>query len=507
MKTNRAFYIVFALFVLSAMLACSFVSKVFTGEGGTGEEVGSAEQSSDGDEETGKPITGNWEQVISNGWTSAKNQQVGGNEELDGYTYFNTLVGLTAMCGERPPEGGAEIWRTRDGKMWEGVVEDGFGNPDNNWLELATWHDRMYVIARGADTFTLWVTKNGKDYEEMDGPWTNDETADLAVINDRLFLFAGSVRNGQGLQAWEISDRDEFKKIFEGGLGDPTSRMAIGRTELPELGGWAYIGIVNNEKGGEVWRSDGGTGWERSLTGGFDDPQIMSVVPHVVFKDHLYASSIHYPNGPNILRTDGGTRWEKVVENAFGLGEHHYSAAFLKEFKGDLYLVFSNDDPRMCGLGEAVVAGEAADPSVVGPSVVGPSVGVPFVGGAGQGSGGGASGSAWTGYSDLFTPPGFTLWRSADGKDWSQIGEPGFGNTDFFWAGPSVVRDYMYICAVNYKDGNKVWRSSDGENWDEFFAPPLNADTFGCAIGELDDSLVYLEGDLSHGANIWRYGE
>jgi hypothetical protein len=473
------------------VLACSFVTNAVKNEDEEPDSNVPSEQSSAGEEESSKPITGSWEQVISNGWNHDRNVQIPNAVEFGGYTYYDTITGTSDLCGQHHEELGAEIWRTRDGKTWEAVVENGFGNPDNNGFVMAAWRDRLYVVARGAGAYTLWVSEDGQDYRQMHGPWTNDETADLAIIDDRLFLLAGSVRNGQGLQAWEISERDEFTKVFEGGLGDPTSRMAIGRTEPPELDGWAYFGIVNNEKGGEVWRSDGGAGWERSLTGGFDDPNVLSVVPHVVFKDHVYASSIVYPSGPNMLRTDDGTQWEKVIDNGFGLGEHHYSAAFLKEFKGNLYLVLSNDDPRMCG------PGMAAGPSVSGPSVVTP----------GQGNGEGTAEGEGVGYSDRFTPPGFTLWKSADGKDWHQIGEPGFGNTNFFWAGPSVVRDYMYICAVNWHDGNKLWRSDDGEHWEEFFTPPPNPDAFGCAIDEVDDSLVYAEGDLSHGANLWRYGQ
>ncbi|RPI09112.1 MAG: hypothetical protein EHM65_09535, partial [Acidobacteriales bacterium] len=176
MRTGRVLHLVFVDVVLGAMLACSFVANASKNEDEEPDSNASTEQSSAGEEESSTPITGSWEQVISNGWHHDRNVQIPNAVEFGGYSYIDTITSTGDLCGQRHEELGAEIWRTRDGKTWEVVVENGLGNPDNNGFVMAAWHDRLYVVVRGAGSYTLWVSTDGKDYRQMHGPWTNDET-------------------------------------------------------------------------------------------------------------------------------------------------------------------------------------------------------------------------------------------------------------------------------------------------------------------------------------------
>src|SRR4030042_3758293 len=128
MRAGRVLRVVFVVIVLGAMLACSFVSNAFKNEDEEPDSNVSPEQSSAGEEESSKPITGNWEQVISNGWNHDRNVQIPNAVEFGGYTYYDTVTGTSDLCGQHHEELGAEIWRTRDGRTSEGGGENDPGN-------------------------------------------------------------------------------------------------------------------------------------------------------------------------------------------------------------------------------------------------------------------------------------------------------------------------------------------------------------------------------------------
>ena len=169
-----------------------------------------------------------------------------------------------------------------------------------------------------------------------------------------------------------------------------------------------------------------------------------------------------YLMGMNLLRTDDGKQWENVVEDGFGLGAQQAYRGFLAELDSVLYLVTSNQDPRQW--------------------------------------------SSRSDYTESFKPTGFRLWKAPDGKTWQQVGEPGFGNPNYFDATITTIRGYTYLAATNYRDGNRVWRSSDGQNWEQFFTAPLSPTTSAGAVGELADSLLYVQSDPVQGVQVWRYG-
>jgi hypothetical protein len=451
MKTRHVLHVFAALLLAGAILSCSFVPQVFTG--GQGE----SQPSSAGEEESCEPIVGKWKQVVFHGLTGRKNTNIMSSEIFDKYVYSTIATVLSGSLQAGPSTGG-EIWRTRDGITWEMVGEPGMGNPENVHLLISAWGDRLYVIARGTQ-FSLWVSQDGQEFHQLQGDWPAkvDDVPSLHVVNNRLVLFIGN--REEGLQAWASSDGERFEKVLEGGLEDPASYTTVSLNDLPSLNDWSYLGIRNVVKGGEVWRSRDGLSWERSLKGGFDDPSNDRFLPQLTYGDHVYVEALN-PNGVNVFRTADGEQWEKVVENGFGLGEHQATSVWLESYKEALYLVTNNDDPRAWG----------AAPS---------------------------SASRGT---------GFRLWKAKDGKSWQQVGEPGFGNPNNWYAVINTHRCVFYLVALNNHDGNQVWRSTDGENWELFFTAPASQTNYGHGLSEIADGLEYFGYDMANGIQIWRYG-
>jgi hypothetical protein len=455
MKTNRLFYVVFVLITATVVLACSFATGILSDEKGSTPEP----PFGDGGSDPLVNIVGTWEPVVVPGLTDSNITYLINYTKFGEYYYFAAGTGGTGKP-ETLTQPGA-IWRTRDGTAWEMVGEPGIGDVRNWHLQVYTWHERLYVTTQKSDTFSLWVSENGETLNQIQGDWSEKGYPSLTVIDDKLFLFIDS-HEEDGLQAWYSSDGMQFERVFEKGLDDPTNAGIIGFQSLDtiSLKGWTYFGMWNLTKGGEIWRTKDGLKWEKSAVGGLGNPKNSSLAPQLVFNDYLYITVLPYvPNqynakGVEVFRTADGEQWEIVVEDGFGLGENQATWAWLMAYHDALYLLTTNNDPR--------------------------------------------------GFS--FTPTGFRLWKSLDGKAWQQVGDPGFGNPNNFMLGGNVIRDVFYLAPCNLKDGNQLWRSSDGENWELFFTAPPSETNQGSGLFEVGDSLIFSTNDPVEGIKIWRYG-
>jgi len=452
MKTQRVFRVLYALFVLSALLACSLASQALNS--GT---TPSPRSSSTEVGRSSRPIVGTWKELDIPGLTNGANTYLISADKLDDYYYISTATGGTGKPETlRQP---ASIWRTRDGRAWEMVGEPGMGNPGNWTLTVYAWHEGIYVTAYDGRVFSLWASQDGERFQQIQGDWSAEGDASIHVIADKLFLFIGN-NLGAGLQAWSSADGKRFEMVFERGLDDPANTHILHFQGLDpiSLDGWTYVGILNLEKGGEIWRTKDGATWEKSLTGGAGDKSNGGFHPQLVYHGYLYATVPPFnainSKGVSLFRTADGKQWEQVVEDGFGVGDHQATWGWMLAYQDVLYLATANDDPRTMN----------------------------------------------------FPPSGFRLWKSLDGKAWQQIGDPGFGNPNNVMLTMNVVHDEFYLGPYNSKDGNQVWRSTDGENWELFFTAPASQTNQGGGIFEVGDSLIFNTNDPEQGIRIWRYG-
>ena len=452
MRNQRSFHILSALFLTAALLACSFGSQILDRD-----STPPPGQSATQPGKTSGPIVGTWEELDVPGLTGGENTYLTSVDQMDDDFYISTATGGTGKPETLKQP--ASIWRTRDGRAWQRVGGPGMGNPANRTLTVHVWRERVYVTASDGRSFSLWASEDGETFQQIQGDWSAEGDASINVIAGKLFLFISN-NLGAGLQAWSSEDGERFRMVFDDGLDDPANTHILHFQGLDpvSLDGWTYIGILNLQKGGEIWRTKDGVTWEKSLTGGGGDTSNGGFHPQLVYDGYLYATVPPFnavnAKGVNVFRTADGRQWDRVVEDGFGLGEHQATWGWMLAYQDVLYLATANDDPRTVD----------------------------------------------------FSPSGFRLWKSLDGEAWEQVGEPGFGNPNNFMLTMNVVRDVFYLGPYNAKDGNQLWRSTDGADWELDFTAPASQTNQGGGIFEVGDSLIFNTNDPEQGIGLWRYG-
>jgi hypothetical protein len=102
---------------------------------------------------------------------------------------------------------------------------------------------------------------------------------------------------------------------------------------------------------------------------------------------------------------------------------------------------------------------------------------------------------------------GAQVWRSSNGADWTLVADNGFGDTNNFQTGSSVVyRGQLYVTTRNDVTGGQLWRSSDGVTWEQ-----VVGDGFGDVNNIKIESIIRYDGMLYAatanpitGIEVWR---
>jgi hypothetical protein len=160
-----------------------------------------------------------WRLDKSDQWSKVERGPDSSNECITSFADFDGYL----YAGTRRPTGGGQLWRSRNGSIWERVVSGGFDNADN----------------RGIDA--------------------------LAAFNGRLY--AGTWNESSGAEIWRSADGQRWEPVMDGGFGNTCN---LGIPYLVVFDGALHAIVSNAETGAEVWRSfTGDTGWERIAHTGF----------------------------------------------------------------------------------------------------------------------------------------------------------------------------------------------------------------------------------------------
>ncbi len=390
-------------------------------------------------------LTEGWVRIISGGFNDTNQIGINNFVEYDGYLYASV----------HNKRGGAEIWRTQDFAHWEMIERNGLGNTRNSHILLFVLKGNLYAGTFNKDDGAeLWISKDGVSFTQIVSKGLGDKDNigifSLPVLfKDKILV---PVQNGQvgsikdGAEIWVSEDGKTFKRSQGGGLGDP-SNIGIYFHSTP-FKDYLYLSTYNPVNGGEIWRTRDGVKWEKMVDKGFGVKENIIVHPLIIFKDHLYAVTYNL-NGLNIFRSEDGKNWEKVVENGFNYGKYKNIWGLLTEINGVLYLT---------------------------------TVSTPTVG-------------------------AFQLWRSSDGKNWTQIGRTGFGNINNHFAGISLGPDgQFYLSTLNGIDGVEAWKSKDSENWEMIFKEDRGYTSHtGAGLHYFKNYLYMLIYDVEKGIEIWKY--
>jgi hypothetical protein len=419
-------------------------------------------------------MTDGWTQVVKGGFTDPNNSYVPSWAVFREYLYVSTAANESGSVFSGSSKAGGDIWRTNDGVTWEQVGTAGLGNPHNNLFQLVVFRDRLYAIANNLNDHGLeiWVTSDGVEFTKIEDGGFGDERNVWAfpwVFQDRLILGVSNLETGG--EIWVSEDGTTFRRVVEGGMGHPGVTGFVGLDPwgpYPVFRDMLYIGVSNPTDGGEIWRTADGLNWERVADQGLTRTNSLLLSPSTVYKDQLYAfgtggGTIDNLIGFDLYRTSDGTTWEQVIEAGFGLGGERNVSGGLVQFQGRLYLAMNNMDPR-----------------ILNPSAP----------------------------TERYELNGFQLKVSTDGKNWTQVGEDGFGTSTAFMAGLDVQGDHLYLSTVDYHQGGQLWRSADGEDWELVFQEP-DPSFFQEGGGPLafKGHFLWFSNDLKHGVDIWRSNE
>ncbi len=282
------------------------------------------------------------------------------------------------------------------------------------------------------------------------------------MFNDRLIVGVGNTASGA--QIWVSDDGESFRQVVTGGMGDKNNvtidALANLRDRVTVFQDRLYVGVANLSTGGEVWRTADGLQWERAADSGLDTSSNYLLLPQVVFQDRLYIVGWRGDYvGFAVYRTSDGTTWEKVGNDGFGVGDARNIRGELVEYKGDLYLTASNYGQWQLGPDQPVTHG-------------------------------------------------FQLYKSTDGKQWTQVGEDGFGADTGITAGMLPFGEDAYLGVSDWHLGDQLWRSSDGTSWELMFQEPVQSwYGLGCGSIEFQGHMLWYDNDAQRGFEVWRTDE
>jgi hypothetical protein len=256
--------------------------------------------------------------------------------------------------GEYGESLGAQVWRTSDGRQWENVVEDGFGNPEFFGVtSFAVFDDQIYAaIDAFFKGFQVWRSPSGDP-----GSWTlvaedslgfmDGQAAFLTPFKDKLVLVSTMWAGGYAsvpVRIWVTQDGETWTPPTTDGFGvfaHAPSHPVIFKDIL-------YIGAVSKE--GYIWSSKDSVQWSQVPAEGFESP-IFNFSALFTDGKTLFAN-VTQGKGTFLYYSTDGKTWKKSQEashgwsNEWGIGYNPTAV-----FKGDLY--FGGGEPLESGADDA----------------------------------------------------------------------------------------------------------------------------------------------------------
>lgn len=206
----------------------------------------------------------NWQKIASGGFDDPYNTGVLSLVEYNGNLYAGTRHG--DWQDDAHPDGplGGEVWRY-DGTTWSQANDPGFGDVKAHRVErLFVFKDALYAYisrvvgtSKGAEIWrcTASVCNGQADWTKVvDNGFGNPDNQYIfsGVVFDG-YLYAAVANYDEGVQIWRTADGSQWEKITaDPGFGDSNNTeiwlgaMAVNNNRL-------FVGTTNWANGGEVW--------------------------------------------------------------------------------------------------------------------------------------------------------------------------------------------------------------------------------------------------------------
>jgi hypothetical protein len=337
-------------------------------------------------------------------------------------------------------------------KGWEQVVDNGFGNQNN-----------VYA----------WSMKSYSDY-----------------------LYVGTLNYVDGCQIYRSStgDKGTWKQVNKDGFGNDFPSGSVykkGARNMIVYKDLLWVVTSNRETGTQIWvtngeeEADGLVAWRQANENGFgEDTEVFSSRALAIYKDKLYIGSRTEDKGAHIYRYDGPTEFNNIepdnwtfVNKDWQDNPDHNPLFCVPGFMINFTAIDEKDDY----LYVAVFSAPAP----------------PFL-------------RLLENFSIKRLIRAITaffmrcaIWRY-NGSLWEKVSDKGFGKSNIVACSAVVLNNSLYF-GTGSKFGGQIWKTNDGKNWTNIirhgFGRPSNVCMWWMNIYE--DRLVVGTFNFLRGCEIW----
>ncbi len=296
------------------------------------------------------------------------------------------------------------------------VNQDGWGDATNLYAwSQTTFNNQLYVGTFNQENGAQILRYDGLDWEPVVTAGLNS-TNNSGVRNLIVFegqLYAGTRNDIDGAEVWRSADGANWEVVISGGFGSALNSAVRAMTIYKQR---LFVGMqAEGEGSGQLYLTRDGDNWSPVILNGFQgDNSSIHVLEQ--FGSWLYAGTKNSTSGLQIWRTLNARNWENVVGplsgNESGFGIPSNNVVFdLHVFNGNLYVGSGNWD---------------------------------F---------------------------GFSVFRSPDGLNYTQVGNLGFGESDNAYAWRfHTYNNELWFGAMNknlWGKGGSLYRSANGLTWEK----------------------------------------
>ena len=189
-------------------------------------------------------------------------------------------------------------------------AEDGF--------EVTVFKDQLYVGMEADNLYgaRVWRTKAGVTLAHNQGDWEQVVDDAFGDVNnndhiDSLEGFSGCFyastamrnenRDGTGVWRSSTGDAGSWSQVNTDGFGDANNGKVIVDAGTV-YNGALYLATLNRVTGAEVWRTTDGITWTQVNADGFGDGDTFAA-ELIPFNGYLYAWATNYQTGQKVMRT------------------------------------------------------------------------------------------------------------------------------------------------------------------------------------------------------------
>jgi hypothetical protein len=257
-----------------------------------------------------------WEVAGEPGFGNEFNRDIYGFVGFQDHLYAGTYNGIH-KGKETEPVTGAQVWRSLDGESWECVVQDGYGDPNNqDTFNLVTFWGHLYVgtfnPVSGAE---IHRSKDGRRWERVykTGSASQDYIRAFGIMDGKLYAAIGKLGP---VALLETTNGTDWTDVSAGRVPDHLTdifRIAVvEETLVAAMTKWGDAPL-------EMWRYRGGT-WDPIGEPGFGNANNVLAGGLAVHRDRIAAATWNEIEGTQVWLCDdlNNPDWRQINENGFG---------------------------------------------------------------------------------------------------------------------------------------------------------------------------------------------